>query len=80
MTIGLLIALGVVNLAWMVLLERKDRRHDSQVTRLLMHVQVPKEAAMQAMMQPQVPAPEFHSEFTEQTEHLQDLAPFIGAD
>lgn len=48
MTIVLLIALVAVNITWVWLVDRKDRRHDVQITRLLVHVQAPQEAVAHA--------------------------------
>ena len=73
-------ALVLLNVVWIFVLDRKDKRHDAQMGRLLVHIQAPQQAVMQQM--PQLPEPEyrFQNEFTEQQEHLQDLVPFMEPD
>jgi hypothetical protein len=57
---GLLVALIVVNVAYVLHLERKDRRHDEQVNRLLVHIQAPETAVAQAVAQTSHDLPAVH--------------------
>ena len=52
MTIALLAALVAVNIAYIWHLERKDRRHDSQVNRLIHWAQSPSTAAVEQVSRP----------------------------
>lgn len=54
MIFGLLAVLAVVNVLYVLHLERKDGRHDEQVNRLLLLIQAPNVAVAQAQ---QVDAP-----------------------
>lgn len=44
MLIALLVALVAINVLWVAVVDRKDRRHDQQLSRLLVHVQAPERA------------------------------------
>lgn len=48
MLIALLAALVAVITAFLVTLDRRDKRHDAQLTRLLVHVQAPERAVAHA--------------------------------
>lgn len=52
MTLAFLIALVVVNVGWLWLVDRKDKRHDTQLSRLIVHVQAPEQAVAHAMAIP----------------------------
>lgn len=52
MTIALLAALIAANITWVWLIDRKDKRHDAQLTRLLVHVQAPERAVAHATSAP----------------------------
>ena len=72
MTIALLAALVAVNLAYVWHLERKDRRHDSQVNRLLHWVHSPATASLE-QAHVSYDGPRHSNEFREEQARLLQL-------
>lgn len=68
----LVTALVAVNIAYLFLLDRRDRRHDSQVNRLLQRVQAPEQAVLEhaAHVAPEREGPLFTNEFSDDQDAL----------
>jgi ABC-type transport system involved in cytochrome bd biosynthesis fused ATPase/permease subunit len=72
---GLLVALVVVNVLYVLHLERKDRRHDAQVDRLLQRIQAPEIAVATAAQQiPTADPPAVHPDLDEDYWEAQEEA------
>jgi len=75
MLYALLAALVAVNAGYLFLLDRKDRRFDEQVSRLLQRIQAPDQAVLEhsVMTSPKREGPAFENEFSEDEAHLEDI-------
>jgi hypothetical protein len=51
LTLALLITLLIVNAGWLLLFDRKDKRHQQQVGRLLQRIQAPEIAVAEHVTQ-----------------------------
>lgn len=75
MIFALLAALVIVNVLYVLHLERKDRRHDEQVGRLLMHIQAPEMAVAQRQVETAAPdLPAVHPDLDEDYWEAQEEA------
>lgn len=69
----LLAALLVVNTGYLIVLDRKDRRFDAQVNRLLQRIQAPEQAVVEhsARVAPEREGPLFTNEFSDDQDALE---------
>jgi hypothetical protein len=82
-----LVAIGIIaalNGLWLLVSDRKDKRHVQSLDRLAQRVSAPMTVLDQAPSGT-VPEPQYRNEFTEEQEHLEELephmlAPFMGGD
>jgi hypothetical protein len=73
MTFALLIALVVINGLYVLHLERKDRRHDSQVNGLLQRIQAPERAVLEHAEVRPAEGPLFSNEWSEEEDRLEEI-------
>jgi hypothetical protein len=72
-TFLLLGALVAVNAAYVWHLERKDRRHDDQVSRLLQRIQAPEQAVIEHSQSERLDGDLYSNEFREDDELLEQI-------